>query len=135
MSSENAEVVRRAAEAFNERDVEALVELTSADFVFRPYLGALLEGSTYTGHEGVRKYFADAGEAWAGIKIRIDAIRDFGDRLILETELYGQGRASGLEVRVSLAWIAELRDRKVTRIQAYEQVADALAAAERPTLA
>jgi ketosteroid isomerase-like protein len=106
------------------------VELTSPNFEFAPYLATLIEKTTYWGHEGLRKYFADAESAWEEIHIRVDDLRDAGDRLIYSSgELYGRGRASGLEVQVPLAWVTEISDGKLTRLQSYQTAAEALEAA------
>jgi ketosteroid isomerase-like protein len=130
MSEENIELLGRAVEAFNQHDMEALVELTSTDFEFMPYLATLIETTTYLGHEGLDKYFADAESAWEEIHVRLDDVRDAGHGLIYSSgELYGRGRASGLEVRVPLAWVSEISDGKLTRLQSYQSAAEALEAA------
>ena len=130
MSEQNVELLTRALEAFNERDMETLVKVTSPDFEFAPYLATVIETTTYWGHEGLDKYFADAESAWKEIHVRFDDLRDAGDALVFASgELYGRGRASGLEVRVPLAWVAEVRNGKVTRLQSYETKAEALEAA------
>ncbi|MDX6615859.1 MAG: hypothetical protein QOD60_950 [Solirubrobacterales bacterium] len=130
MSEENIELFSRAVEAFNQRDVETLVEITTPDFEFVPYLATLIETTTYWGHEGLKEYLADADSAWEEIHVRLDDVRDAGDGLIYSSgELYGRGRASGLEVRVPLAWVSEISDGNFTRIQSYQTVAEALKAA------
>jgi hypothetical protein len=42
MSQENVEVFRRAGEAFNRRDIDAITDLLTEDFEFRRLTGALL---------------------------------------------------------------------------------------------
>jgi ketosteroid isomerase-like protein len=133
MSEENVEVLKRAEEAYNRRDLEALKGLTSPDYEFAPYLATLIETTTYWGHEGLHKYFADADAVWKEINVRFDDVRDAGDGLIFASgELSGRGRASGLEVRVPLGCVAEVRDGKLTRLKSYETVAEALEAAGLP---
>ena len=62
MAQENVELVRRWAQAFNERDMNALDDLTGPDFEFRPYLATLIEATVYRGPDGLREYFADADD-------------------------------------------------------------------------
>jgi ketosteroid isomerase-like protein len=130
MSEENVEVLKQAWEAFNRRDLETLKELTSPDYEFGPYLGTLIETTTYWGHDGLDKYFADADTAWEEINVRFDDVRDVGDGLVFASgELYGRGRASSLEVRAPLGCVAEVRGGKLARLKSYETVAEALEAA------
>jgi ketosteroid isomerase-like protein len=130
MSEENVEIIRRSVEAFNRADLETLDVLTSEDFDFSPYLATLIEATTYRGHEGLRQYYEDAQAAWEEIQVRIDDPREVRDGVLyFSGELYGRGRASGLEVRVPLAWIAEIHDGKVTSLRSYQSEAEALEAA------
>ena len=129
MSRENVEVATRLVQAFNERDMNALLDLTSPDFEFAPYLPALLETTAYRGHEGLDKYFKDADAAWEEIAVRLGDIREVDDRLTVSSgELVGKGRASGLEVRVPLAWVGEFHAGKMIRLTTYRSEAEALEA-------
>jgi ketosteroid isomerase-like protein len=128
MSRENMELVRRWAQAFNERDMNALDDLTGPDFEFFPYLATLIETTVYRGHDGLRSYFADADAAWETIQVRLDEVREVDDRTVSSGELHGKGRASGLEVRVPLAWVGESRDGRVVRLETYTSKEAALEA-------
>jgi ketosteroid isomerase-like protein len=103
MSQENVEIVRAWAQAFNQRDMDALADLASPSFELVPYLSSMVETTTYRGHDGLRKYFEDADSAWEVIEARLDGFREFGEHFLATGELYGRGRASGLEVVVPLA--------------------------------
>ena len=128
MSQED--VIRRWARAFNERDMDALVDATTADFEFTPYLATLLETTTYRGHEGLRKYFEDADVAWEGIQIRLKEIREAPDnRFFVSGDLEARGRASGAGVRVTLAWAGQCRDDRIATAHTYESESEALEAA------
>jgi ketosteroid isomerase-like protein len=129
MSEENVEVFRRSVASFNERDLGAIGELFTEDFEFIPYLAALVETTTYRGRDGLRQYVQDAEAAWENIEVRVDEVRDLGDRVIAFGELRGRGRGSGLEARVSLAWVVDFRDGKISRSQSYGDATDALEAA------
>jgi ketosteroid isomerase-like protein len=129
MSSENVELVRRFTQAFNERDMDALHGLIGPDFEWTPYLAALIETTVYRGHDGVQRYFDDADAAWESIQVRLDELREIDDRIVVFGELHGQGRASRLEVDVSLAWIAESRAGKLVRLETYSTKGAALEAA------
>jgi ketosteroid isomerase-like protein len=128
MSQENVELVRRWALAFNERDMDALDDLTGPDFEFVPYLATLMEATVYRGHHGLREYFADADAAWETIQVRLVEVREVDDRTFASGELHGKGRASGLEVRVPLAWVGESREGRVVRLETYASEEAALEA-------
>jgi ketosteroid isomerase-like protein len=129
MSRADVEIVRYWADAFNERDIAALIELTDPACELRPYLASLIETTSYQGHQGLRDYFDDADKAWEEIRVRLrDDFRPVDDCLVGSVEIYGRARASGLEVSVGVVWVAELREKRVARIYSYETEADALAA-------
>ena len=60
------DVVRQVYAAFARRDVEAALEHLDDDIEFVPAGTASLVGRAvpYTGHSGVREYFADAARVW-----------------------------------------------------------------------
>jgi ketosteroid isomerase-like protein len=130
MSQETLELFRRAVEAFNQRDVDRLDELTTRDFEFSPYLATLIETTIYRGLEGLHKYFEDSASAWERIVVRLDDVREVRSGVIYSSgELHGKGRASGMEVRVPVTWISEIREGKLASVRSYGGEADALEAA------
>jgi len=130
MSQEHLEIVKRWVQAFNQRDMHALVEATTPDFEFTPYLANLIETTTYRGHDGLRKYFADADLAWEGIQIHLNDVRAAPeDRVFVAGELQARGRASGADVRVAVAWAGGVRDDKLAWASTYESEDEALEAA------
>ena len=111
--------------------MDALLELTSPDFEFVPYLANLVETATYRGHDGLRSYFEDADTAWEQIRVELHDVRAVAGRTVAAGELRGRGRASGLETRVPLAWVGEERDGKLVRLESFASMDDALAALRR----
>lgn len=122
-------LARRWSQAFNKRDMDALTELTSEDFEFVPYLGSLIESNVYRGLDGLRSYFEDSHAAWEELRVSQAEVREVNDRTVSFGELRGKGRASGLEVNVSLAWVGEWRDGKLARLVTYTNRDDAVEAA------
>jgi ketosteroid isomerase-like protein len=82
MSEENIEIYRRNIAAFNDGDLDAMADLITEDFEFIPYLAASVETTTYRGPDWLRQYREDAGAAWDDIQVRVDEIKDLGDRLV-----------------------------------------------------
>jgi ketosteroid isomerase-like protein len=65
MSRENVEAMRRAIDAFNRRDIDALLEDVDPEIEWHPLLQVLLGGeATDRGHEGARQLYRDIDEAF-----------------------------------------------------------------------
>ena len=129
MSQENVEMFRRSVDAFNARDVDALIGLITEDFEFAPYLAAAVETTSYRGSEGLRKYRSDADAAWETIELRVDSVRDLGDRLIAFGALRGRGRGSGLDIQTPLTALVDFREGKLSAVRGYQTASEALQAA------
>jgi ketosteroid isomerase-like protein len=131
MSQENVEIVRRVQDAFDAKDMDALVAMHHPD-VELVVLRSEIEGP-YRGHEGLRRMATEAFEAdW---KVRVDEIRDCGDRVLVLGRQGGTVRGVPPLDHV-LAEVYEIESRKVARMQAFPTVAQALAAvglSEDPT--
>ena len=123
MSQENVEVVRRANEAFDARDMDALLAEHHPE-VEIVVLRSEIEGP-YRGHDGLRRMTADNFEA--NVEVRIDEIRDCGDRVLLLGHQHATVR--GARWDHVLAEVYELEDGKITRMQAFSTIEKALEAA------
>jgi ketosteroid isomerase-like protein len=123
-------VLGRWAQAFNQRDLGYLAQLSTSDCELRPYLASMIEHAAYRGHQGLAAYFKDADAAWERIQLSLgEDFREVGGCLVGSVEIYGKARASGLEVRVPVSWVADVAGGKVKRLRAYTNEAEALAAA------
>jgi ketosteroid isomerase-like protein len=82
MSRENAEIAKRWIEACNARDADALAEATHPEGeILLPR--NLLEGGSYLGPDGARRALADALETWEEAHVRLKAVREAGDQVVL----------------------------------------------------
>jgi len=79
--------------------------------------------------EGLRQYRSEADAAWETIEIRVDSLRDLGDRLIAFGELRGRGRGSGLEIHAPLTIVVDVREGKLRAVRGYQTTTEALEAA------
>jgi SnoaL-like domain len=66
ISEQNVEIVRRVHEAFNARDVKAVLELVRPAVEWRPALfgGGIVETAVYRGHEGIVDFLKVQEETW-----------------------------------------------------------------------
>jgi ketosteroid isomerase-like protein len=77
MSQENVELAYQMADAFNRRDLDAVLALMDADVEFGSQLIAMKGGSH--GHDGIRRYWIDLFDTLPDFTIEILEIRDLGD--------------------------------------------------------
>ena len=128
MPEQNVEVVRRAFEAFNERDARALIRLCHPKVEFRSSLDA--EGALYQGPSGVAEYFADLADAFneewraAAEEFRVAP----NDSVVLIVRLIGSGRLSGVPIERRIAHVWQLRDGLLWRGHVYLDPREALEA-------
>ena len=57
------EIVRRAHQALNDSDLDALVALCEADFRL-DMSDRVLNPAVYEGHDGIRRFYAEVTEVW-----------------------------------------------------------------------
>jgi ketosteroid isomerase-like protein len=130
VSEANVDLLRRAVEAYNRRDVEALVAELDPEVVWLPALPGLVEGvEPYRGHEGIAQMFRDFAEVLEEIQFTYTEVRDSGDQVVAIGELRTRGKASGAETVSPYANVAEVRNGKGTRITGYLDPTEALEAA------
>jgi ketosteroid isomerase-like protein len=118
VSSAEIETVRRGIDAYNRGDVDALLTLSDPDVCMVP-VRALLDGSEYRGHDGVRRFMADMDEDWTEREIVPDEMRELGDSVVVLGVFRAVGRASGTEISHPLAWVAQVRDGLLVRLRAF----------------
>jgi ketosteroid isomerase-like protein len=127
MSEQNVEVVRRAFESFNRRDVEELVTLSDPDCEWFPFR-AQLEGSVYRGHEGVRRFVSDMDDDWTRFEIHPQELHDRGERVLAIGQVEALGRGSGVAVENLGGFVFELRDGRIARLVSHSDPEAARAA-------
>jgi ketosteroid isomerase-like protein len=126
VSEQNVELARRATEAYNAHDLEALIALYDPQIELHSTFAAV-GGAVYHGHDGVRKYFRDLEEAWEGeTHIEPEAFFDLGEYTLAFNVLRGRGRQSGAEVAMPVALVARWRDGLMVYFKGYAHREDAL---------
>jgi ketosteroid isomerase-like protein len=129
MSQANVEIVRGVHEAFNRRDVDAILAVWDEDAEFRPVMSAL-EGGVYHGHEGLRRWMREVDQDWDVFEAHGEEYRDLGDKVLALGRWHARGRASGIVLDVqTAAWVARLRDGKVVWYRTFTDRDEAFEAA------
>ena len=131
MSQENVEAVRRVSDAYNRRDVGAMLDELHPEIEWYPWLQVQLGGGTtvYRGYQGVREGIRDVEEAFSEIEAEQSEVRDLGERVVAIGQLRGRGKESGALTESALAWIVEFKSGKVIRVREYLDPKEALEAA------
>ena len=88
------EIVREGFDAFNRRDIDRLVSLCAPDCEWLPFR-AQLEGITYRGHEGVRRFVGDMDEDWSSFRIDPVDLREWDERVVAIGQVTGRGPEAG----------------------------------------
>ena len=128
MSQENVETYKRAVEATNRRDLDALVEELDPQVEWHSALVGL-GTAVYRGTEGVRELFRDADETLEGMVFEVSELRDLKDRILALGRLRARGHESGAETDVSFNQVVDFRNGKLTRLRSFFDREDALEAA------
>ena len=90
-----------------------------------------LEGGTYRGHEGVRQWIDEMKQDWGDFEPLPDEFFDLGNgRLLAVGTWRARGRISGVRLDSQpAAWLIDLRDQRIVRMQTFTDRSRALEAA------
>lgn len=130
ISEQNVEAFKRVADAYNRRDVEAMLEELDPEVEWYPLLEVMLggEATVYRGHEGAREGVRELDEAFAELQVELSDVRDLGERVLAIGHLRGRGQESGAKTESAIAWIGEFKNGKVVRVREYLDPKQALEA-------
>lgn len=132
MSQANVKIVKRGIVAFNQRDPDRFAKLATDDVVWFPALPGAVEAGSYHGREGIESYFAESRDTWEELNVRVDELRDLGDRVLVLGRAEGRGRGSGVEVDAPLGFVVEFRGGKISYVRTYLDHDESLRAAGVP---
>ena len=127
MSQENVERTRRAVDAFNRGDLDAVRALVDEGVEVISRL-APIGVSGYHGHDGFLRWRQNLHEVfpdWHGEPLEV---RDFGDFTMAAVHVRGHGGESGAPVDQVTWMVGEWRSGKLVRISSHATAAEALEA-------
>jgi ketosteroid isomerase-like protein len=131
MLEENVEIALAAVDAWNRGDPEAFLALWDEEAEFYP-LRAQLEGESYSGHDGLRRFLAELTQDFEEVRFEIEETRDAGEQVVGIGRFRARGRASGVDLNVPLGAFMRMRRRKIVYTRLFSEPADALEAAGLP---
>jgi ketosteroid isomerase-like protein len=109
VSEQNVELHRRSVEAFNRRDIGAMLACVDPSVEYHPVLSAI-GVSVYHGHDGMRSWFGQLDDAWEELRVEPEAYFDLGQQTLLFYVLHGRGKKSGAEVAIQGAQLFRWHD-------------------------
>jgi ketosteroid isomerase-like protein len=119
MSQANLEAFKRGIDAYNRRDIDALLEELDPDVEWHPALAVLLGGkqTVFRGHEGVRESIREEDDALAVYQPEVSEIRDLGTRVLAIGRIRARGKESGVQIESPFFILTESRgeEGKATR--------------------
>jgi uncharacterized protein len=131
MSQENVEAIRRATDAYNRGDIDAVLAELDPEIEWHPLLQVLLggEATVYRGHEGVRELYRDLDDAFTELEAEQSEFRDLGEQVVAIGHFRGRGQESGASTETAIVWLVAFKNGKAVRIREYLDPAEALEAA------
>ena len=146
MTQQSVETLRRTYEAFNDRDIDALMEGFHPEIVIEEtqdlaYAAALLRvlgprfvilSGGYRGKDEVKKLWQTVWEISEWFIVDPEDFIEEGDQVIVPLELNARAKGTGLEGEAPTAHLWTMRDSKGIRLQVFADKQQALAAARLP---
>lgn len=129
MSQRNVELLYRASDAFNRRDIDAFLALSDPEVEFSPPNMGLEGGGAFRGHDGVRSWWANLLGVSPDFSAEFDEVRDLGDVTVARIRIHGHGVRSGAPMEQTSWQFAEWRHNKCVRWRTFRSEAEALEAA------
>ncbi len=129
MVTRNVTTFRRAIDAFNDGDMEALAELLDGDSEWDWSRSIGPDRAVYKGDAEIVGFWREFAGGFEEIRIEIEELVDRGDRLIAAMRSLMRGRG-GIEVEARNGWLVTLEAGKLRRLEMFQGMAEARAAAE-----
>ena len=126
-TEQDIERLRAGYEAFNRRDLEALMELLDPDVEWVQDQSVAPDADVYRGKEDTARFFETILRDFEHLEFEPEEIIDAGDRVVVVSVARGRGKASGAEVEARFTHVWTLRDGKAVRAVFYADHEKALA--------
>ena len=129
-------VTRLGVEAYNRRDLDAVVAAYHPDLEYYPYrefVQAGLAEPCYHGPSGYQAYISATYDVW-GTDVRLEPTEliDLGDRVVLLADMPMRAQASGIPFAQTYAGVSTLKHGRVIRQDDFLTHAEALEAVGLP---
>ena len=115
--TQDIDVVKAIYAAFAVRDIEGALDFVAPDCEIHLEGTARAAGRTgpYTGHDGLRQYFADVEAVWADLEIHADDYRVVPGSVIVMGHVDATGEQGAF--RRTCVWTWRLRDGRAVQVR------------------
>jgi len=127
MSHGSVEVVQRAIDALNRRDIEALRALSHPEIEVDWSASRGLEPRVYRGWDEIMGFYQNLFESFERIHVKPDRFIDAGDSVVVPYSAEARGR-HGVDTVARSALVYEVRGGRVARVCLYQETAQAFEA-------
>lgn len=117
-------LVRRGYEALGRLEVEPFLPNCDPELEFISLVGEV-EGGSYRGHEGMRRFVSDLAEAWDVWEPVPRRFESNGDSVIATGRTRLRGKGSGVEITVEWGQVFRFRNGKLLWSRIYSDPAEA----------
>ena len=127
-SGETSTLLRRFYESFNQRDLDAVLELCAEDVeVYKdPEVVEMVAAFTPRGQEHVAQYLRGWLESWDAYNARPEEFVQAGEDVAVLVRLRARGKGSQFDIEEEMADVFTVRDGKIAQVRLYIRRADAL---------
>jgi ketosteroid isomerase-like protein len=119
------ELTYRVHDAFNRRDLDALLSLLDPAVEFTPYERALEGLGPYRGHDDVHLWWGEALEVLPDFSVQLDEVRDLEDMTLVRGRLRGHGADSGAYFERTYWGVFRWRNKRVVWWHAFQTEGEA----------
>jgi ketosteroid isomerase-like protein len=122
---ENVDIIRRAHEALNSGDLNALIALCDEGFrldmsdrIFNP--------AVYEGHAGIRRFYSEVRDVWESYVWEPEELIAAGHDVVALVRSTARGRGSGVEVDRETAMVWSIREERAIAMRFFRDRDEAL---------
>jgi ketosteroid isomerase-like protein len=129
MSQEDVKQYCRLADAFNRRDLDAVLAFLDPDVEWEPRSVVLEGGRPYRGHGEFRTWWESTFTAFSDYVGEIEEVRDLGVRTFSRLRFRGHGMESDVPIDEIQWHVVEWRHGSVARLRTFRSEGEAFEAA------
>jgi ketosteroid isomerase-like protein len=125
---ESVDLLRRFYESFNQRDLDAVLELCTNDVeIYKdPEVVEMVAAFTPRGQEHVAQYLRVWLESWDAYNARPQEFVQSGDEIAALVQLRARGKGSQFDIEEEMADVFAIRKGRIARLRLYVRRGEAL---------
>jgi uncharacterized protein len=125
VTNTTVELALNVMAVLNERDPDRLIELSDPDVEWHSFFSLGVTGG-YRGHDGIRRYMNELGDAFEVVGAEIDDGIGVDDTAVVVGSIHYRGKGSGVENSEPAGWMLKFREGKVLAFRPFRDPAAAL---------